>query len=279
MNNHYLSQIFDIYSLESTRAFDELSFWSSLFGRLIMDRVPLKPQAIVLDLACATGFPLFELAERLGPDSQITGVDLWENALDVARAKVTARQLKNITLLYADAGNLPFADNSFDLITCNLGINNFESPETVLAQCRRVLKKECIFAATSNLTGHMQEFYQVLRTTLQEQGLHSILAPLQDHIDHRGNKENITQLFHQAGFRIKLWHEETFNFRYVDATAFFNSYFVKACFLPAWRKLIPDQNLFAVFAEVEQRLNKIASTRGELTMTIPAVYFEAAAKD
>ncbi len=43
-----------------------LAAWSAPFGLRLLDVVPLDPAATVLDVGCGTGFPLLELAHRLG---------------------------------------------------------------------------------------------------------------------------------------------------------------------------------------------------------------------
>ena len=62
-------------------AYDELSFWSSRFGALLFDHLELRPNVIGLDIACGTGFPLFELAHAHGPSSHFTGLDVWPDAI------------------------------------------------------------------------------------------------------------------------------------------------------------------------------------------------------
>lgn len=85
MRDDFLTQVFDLYSQESDQAFGQVSYCSSLFRKMILDRLPLVPSLKVLDVACGTGFPLFEIAERLGPSSQLTGIDLWSNAWRMQR--------------------------------------------------------------------------------------------------------------------------------------------------------------------------------------------------
>ena len=275
MKHEYFKQDFDVYSRESTRAFNELSYWSALFGHMIIDNMPLASEQNVLDVACATGFPLFEMAERLGPSSRLTGIDIWENALDVARETIKARAIPNVEVKFADAACLPFEDNSFNLATCNLGINNFEDPEYVLREIRRVLKKDGRFLLTSNLVGHMQEFFTMFLDVLEDEGLDHIIPLFQEHLEHRGSKESLICLLEEAGFEIKRILEDTFYYRYLDGSSFLNSYFIKACFMPAWKEIVPEANHKSAFRKVEFGLNYIASHAGELKMTIPAIYIEA----
>ena len=62
---------------EVVSALDELSLWSAPFGLKLLDSVLYKKNMNVLDIGFGTGFPLTELAMRLGKTSRIYGVDPW----------------------------------------------------------------------------------------------------------------------------------------------------------------------------------------------------------
>src|SRR6188474_816487 len=95
--------------------YDELSLWSSRFGALLLEHVPLAHGMRVLDLGCATGFPLYALAQQLGPSSRLWGADVWHAALARARSKQEVYALPNVAVAAADGARLPFAASSFDL--------------------------------------------------------------------------------------------------------------------------------------------------------------------
>ena len=164
MDQEYLNKKFDFDDPNFAQFFDETSLWSAYFGRLLLENVPLKKNLNVLDVGCANGFPLFELAHQLGPSSNLTGIDIWEPALQRAISKQKFYNLKNVKIIKADAANLPFKNNKFDLITSNLGINNFEKPQKSLDECFRVLKPNREILITSNTVGHMRLFYSVIDT-------------------------------------------------------------------------------------------------------------------
>ncbi len=105
----------------------------------------------VLDVGCGTGFPLFELAQRLGSISRVYGLDLWKAALNRAKRKAQLWNVRNAELGQGDATVMPFRNGQFDLIVSNLGLNNFNDPEAVLAECRRVSKPSAKVVLTTNL--------------------------------------------------------------------------------------------------------------------------------
>src|SRR4029079_9156823 len=92
---------------------DELSFWSSRFGHLLFDHIPLGPNRRILDLACGLGFPLFELAHASGPSCRLVGADPWRAALDRAERKRRIYGLANVALVQTDGAALPFPPATF----------------------------------------------------------------------------------------------------------------------------------------------------------------------
>ncbi len=56
---------------EFISTWDELPLWSASFGLLLLKHLELKPKLKVIDLGSGTGFPLMELAARLGESSKL----------------------------------------------------------------------------------------------------------------------------------------------------------------------------------------------------------------
>lgn len=77
----YLGQKFDSNDPILISIMDELPLWSAPFGLKLLEWVVMKPNMNVLDLGCGTGFPLIELANRLGPSCRLYGLDPWYAAL------------------------------------------------------------------------------------------------------------------------------------------------------------------------------------------------------
>ena len=97
-----------------------------------------RPQRI-LDLATGTGdFAL--AADRLGPQ-QVVGIDMAIEMLRLGAAKVAAKgPSARVELLVGDAEQLPFQDNTFDMVTGAFGVRNFGHIPSGLAEAHRVLK-------------------------------------------------------------------------------------------------------------------------------------------
>jgi ubiquinone/menaquinone biosynthesis C-methylase UbiE len=243
-------------------AYDELSFWGSRFGTLLFENLELRAGIRGLDVACGAGFPLFELAHTHGPSSHFTGIDLWRDALTRADGKRKVYGSRNVSLVEGNAQSMPFADASFDLITSNLGINNFDDPPAAMRECFRVSRAEARIALTTNLTGHFAEFYAIFRDTLPDE-----LRPALDAQQaHRGTRATIEKLVTDAGFAITRVVESSFVLPFANGSALLRHPLVNF-FLWGWRGVTEDR---AIYARLEEKLNAAAPLR----MTVPMLYAE-----
>lgn len=271
--NDYLSYRFKD-NPEVVKTYDELTIWSASFGLLLLKHLELKPDLTVLDIGSGTGFPLLELASRLGNSCALYGIDIWENGNSRTREKIKNYNLKNVKVLDCSAEKIPFKDNSVDLIVSNLGINNFENRENVFSECYRVLKPEGKLSITTNLNGHWKEFYEIFEKTLSEFGKTEIIENLKIHQEHRGSVKSISKLFVKSGFKINKCYRESFKMRFLDGSSFLNHHSVKLGWLSSWKDLIPKKDLREFFSKLEINLNKNSQKSSGLNLTVPMIFIE-----
>tara|TARA_Y100001980_G_C14552876_1_gene337553 strand:- start:3033 stop:3746 length:714 start_codon:yes stop_codon:yes gene_type:complete len=108
-------------------------YWRS---RLVKKINPSKTD-VVLDVATGTG----DVAFKLSPKSKsITGIDIASNMIKLANIKRIKKNAKNTNFLVGDAENLPFSDNSFDLVTISYGYRNISNQIKALKEFNRILK-------------------------------------------------------------------------------------------------------------------------------------------
>ncbi|NTW33998.1 MAG: bifunctional demethylmenaquinone methyltransferase/2-methoxy-6-polyprenyl-1,4-benzoquinol methylase UbiE [Bacteroidetes bacterium] len=101
---------------------------------------PYHPKQI-LDIATGTG-DLAVSAIALKPE-KITGVDISEEMLKIAKEKIIKKNLQNtIQFRQAASENLPFDNSSFDAVTVAFGVRNFKNLEKGLEEIYRVIKKD-----------------------------------------------------------------------------------------------------------------------------------------
>jgi arsenite methyltransferase len=266
----------DLSARDIIGAWDELPLWSAMFGLLLLEHVPLKSVHLALDVGCGTGFPLIELAERLGPSAHAHGIDPWSAGLTRLKEKLASRGTQNVSVHEGVATEMPFDVGTFDLIVSNLGVNNFDDRAGSLRECRRVAKPGAVIALTTNLQGHMQELYEVFDRVLHELGDIEARGRLREHVDHRATVAGVRQLLEDARFSVRRVVEETSCLRFADGTALFNHHFIKLGFLDAWKNVVPNREA-EVFTLLGRALDEAASQAGELRLTIPMAYVEAIA--
>jgi ubiquinone/menaquinone biosynthesis C-methylase UbiE len=115
----------------------EKDFVPAIFAQwppVLAQIVGIKPGDRVLDVACGTGILAREVAARVGPKGRVTGLDLNEGMLTVAR------QLRpDIDWRQGDAGNLPFENNAFDAVVSQFALMFFPDRIEALREMWRVL--------------------------------------------------------------------------------------------------------------------------------------------
>jgi len=99
-------------------------YWSTPFAESLLAHLQLFPGATILDVASGHGIPAFHLAERVGPNGQVLGIDLNERQIASARA-IQGQALPWLRFECLDLRALPVELPSFDRITGNLAVMFF----------------------------------------------------------------------------------------------------------------------------------------------------------
>ena len=94
---NYLQYMLDYANMP--KMYDELPLWSAPFGLKLLDYIEYKPNITAIDLGFGTGFPLTELAMRLGDKSTVYGIDILKEALEKVKGKINYYGLENIKLI------------------------------------------------------------------------------------------------------------------------------------------------------------------------------------
>src|SRR5580692_7443407 len=107
-----------------------------LWKRRVVALADVKPGDHALDLCCGTGDIAFALAQR-GVD--VTGLDFSAQMLEVAAArqkKMPDAAGRMPKFMQGDAQQLPFAENTFDIVTVGYGLRNLTSWQRGLEEMR-----------------------------------------------------------------------------------------------------------------------------------------------
>lgn len=175
--------------------------------------------ATILDVATGTGDVAFELLKRY-PEAEITGVDLSEGMLEVARRK--AREIpgaEKIRFEQGDSLELPYADNAFDLITIAYGVRNFARLDRGLAEMCRTLRPGgtiCIIELSVPANALMRAGYNLYANHIIPfagrwvSGDKSAYTYLPQSIAACPQRDGMTALMRRAGFDNCRWKSLTF---------------------------------------------------------------------
>lgn len=101
----------------------------------------VRPNMHVLDLASGTCDLAIQMGKKLAGTGKLVASDINQNMLDIGRDRMTNNGLvKNIDYQIANAEELPFEENGFDLVTMAFGLRNVTNKDKALAEIYRVLK-------------------------------------------------------------------------------------------------------------------------------------------
>jgi SAM-dependent methyltransferase len=106
----------------------------------ILESAQFRPGMRVLDLASGVGDPALSIASEVAPLGRVTATDLGPGMISLAAELARKKGLTNIEFREASAESLPFADESYDILTCRFGIMFFPDLPKALRECFRVLK-------------------------------------------------------------------------------------------------------------------------------------------
>lgn len=143
-----------IHKSQTPAMFDQIAVRYDLFNillsfgqhkkwrREVVKRLPDSENLHVLDLATGTGDQIIALLGSSKVKSVI-GLDPSVEMLTIGERKIAKRFPKaDVTLVEADAAEIPFNDNEFDIVTMAFGIRNIPDEKKVIREMMRVLKPE-----------------------------------------------------------------------------------------------------------------------------------------
>src|SRR5437016_14495621 len=99
----------------------------------------LAPGERVLDLGSGAGTDSLIAAQMVGEHGHVTGIDMTPAMLTKARAAAAEMGATNVEFVESEAEQLPFADESFDVVISNGVIDLIPDKDAVLAELHRVL--------------------------------------------------------------------------------------------------------------------------------------------
>lgn len=112
-----------------------------LWKRFTIKQAAIKKGQRILDVASGTGDLAMAFSKLVGPAGTVVMTDINDAMLSTGRDRLLdAGVIGNIECVLADAEQLPFASNDFDLVTIAFGLRNVTDKLTALKSMYRVLK-------------------------------------------------------------------------------------------------------------------------------------------
>jgi ubiquinone/menaquinone biosynthesis C-methylase UbiE len=108
-----------------------------------------RPDWRALDVATGAGHTAHALSPRV---AHVIASDVTDEMLAQAAQLAADKGLANVETARADAGALPFDDESFDLVTCRLAAHHFPNPAAFVRESFRVLRPGGTFALVDNVS-------------------------------------------------------------------------------------------------------------------------------
>ncbi|WP_084297780.1 demethylmenaquinone methyltransferase [Sporolactobacillus laevolacticus] len=163
----------------------------------------------VIDVCCGTGDWTISLAEAVGPEGSVVGLDFSDNMLKIANSKKEASQLENVILVNGDAMSIPYEEGSFDRATIGFGLRNVPDYLTVLKEINRVLRPGgtlvCMETSQTKIPVYRQLYlfyFRIIMPLLGKlfAGSYKEYAWLNESASKFPDQETLTGLFVNAGF-------------------------------------------------------------------------------
>ena len=175
--------------------------------RSLINLIQLRPSMRVLDICCGTGDIALRACQKLRGQGIVVAADFSPPMLAIAKHRLQAYPFAQTII--ADALQLPFANQAFDVITVGYGLRNVANLEICLKELLRVLKPggrlACLDIGKSRLywlkpftNAYMFHIVPLIGTWLMPG--EDMFEYLPYSTQHYPSQDKLTKLFQQTGF-------------------------------------------------------------------------------
>lgn len=155
---------FDWFASNGTQNYDEYqssSFWRAVDGATFNRWIPqIHPGAWLLDVGCANGRSAWPFSKT---GATLVGCDISRRLIAQAIAHARERGIEpNTTFLVADADNLPFATESFDIAVTYGALHHFPNPARTSREIQRIVKVGGVYLGSENNKSAFRAVFDLL---------------------------------------------------------------------------------------------------------------------
>jgi len=208
---------------ESAIPYIKLMERTAPFTDELLKRVKIEKGMKILDIGTGPGEPAMTLSSRVGSNGQITGIDLSEKMIGLAKEAAKRNGLQNTSFLVMNAEDLHFPEGSFDLVLSRFGFQIFTNPEKAASEAYKVLRKGGELGVVVWSTGD------------KVPALHVLVEPMMENVTpdetgyvptpyELGGPGELIQLFSKAGFASATEDRVTKTLHFTDSEDYFELY-------------------------------------------------------
>ena len=135
----------------------------------LFDFLPDDFFGMLLDVPCGTINLTAEKYAQLR-NANITCLDYSEDMLSIAKIRIEQQSLLHISAMQGDVGNLPFLDNTFDVVLSMNGFHVFPQKDLAYAETARVLKPGGLFLGCFYIRGECKRSDFIVNRVLAKKG-------------------------------------------------------------------------------------------------------------
>lgn len=172
-------------------------------GLPAIDALALRPGERVLDVGCGAGQTLLQLAERVGSNGWVTGIDIAEPLVKLARARIAASGHEHLEVVLADAESVVL-EHPYDALFSRFGVMFFEDPSAAFANLARHLRSAARLAflcwQTIDLNPWASLPLQAVRSVAPETPTPDMLLPGRPGPFRFGDPDLVRNVLSRAGF-------------------------------------------------------------------------------
>ncbi len=171
---------------QSRNIYDDIithkTWWSKLYNRVFWNGVDDNDIAAdllaninndfsgkLLDVPTGTAVFTYRKYKKL-QNADITCLDYSEDMLDQAKARFEANEITHVKTIQGDVGNLPFDDNTFDIVLSMNGFHAFPDKEKAFDEVYRVLKTGGKFISCFYIHGQSKISDALVKYVLSKKG-------------------------------------------------------------------------------------------------------------
>jgi ubiquinone/menaquinone biosynthesis C-methylase UbiE len=225
--------------------------------------------ARVLDLCSGPGEPAIAIASRLRDRAQVVGSDFSPAMVAAASRRAEELGLANLEFREADAQQLPFGKEQFDLVTCRFGLMLVGEPDRAAREVERVLKKGGRFGFTTWSPPREHAALSIVRSVVKDLVPAEALPPMPD-IYQLGEPARVTALLDQAEMAARKFETLDSPWSFASPSHYWES---MTHGNPMERMLskLPHEMVAAIKAETLRRVSLAAATNGSLSLGCEAL--------